>query len=69
MVLVKRKKPHELRHWLSSRDVARHYGIDVSHVLYATRRGLIPAHKVGWNWLYKRKELPEKWPIRIRLLS
>lgn len=51
---------------LTSAEVAARYGVDTREVLYATRRGMLPAVKIGWVWVYNVDLLPEKWPVKSK---
>lgn len=49
---------------ITSSEVAKRYGKSLRKVLYATRKGLFKAEKVGWSWLYSINKLPKEWPAR-----
>lgn len=44
------------------KDVAEIYGLHPQTIYEAVRAGRIPAHKVGWTWIFVSTELPDQWP-------
>jgi len=48
--------------WLTTEDVAEHYGVPVNKVLRMIREDRLEATKKGWVYLIHRTWLPEAWP-------
>ena len=47
---------------LTVREIVNLYpGIDRTDVVYAIKSKKLKAEKVGWVWVVKRENLPQKW--------
>lgn len=42
---------------LSVKDVANWLGVSVETVRRLTKRGELPAKKIGWQWRYQQKDI------------
>ncbi|MFA5543624.1 MAG: hypothetical protein WDA47_07585 [Bacilli bacterium] len=49
---------------LTVKQVAKYYGVKERQVLYAVRRGILQAEKMGWIWIFDRGKLPQRFPVR-----
>lgn len=52
--------------WLTTNEVANHYGVPVHHVLRMIREGRLKAQKKGWQQLVHVSDLPKSWPPPVR---
>lgn len=50
--------------YLTTEEVAEHYGVFNRVVLRHIREGHLPAVKKGWIYLVHKDDLPEEWPPR-----
>jgi hypothetical protein len=53
---------------LTTQQVADRYNVSTREVLYAVKRDLVKAEKIGWIWTFEDEELPKKWPVRRKLI-
>jgi excisionase family DNA binding protein len=49
----------------TTKEVADRYGVTISDVQYAIKRGHIQAYKLGgYFWVIHEDDLPKTWPTR-----
>ena len=51
-----------LSDWLTTKEVADHYGVPTKAVLRMIREDRLKAHQKGWIWLVHIDDLPGAWP-------
>ena len=54
-----------LEKYLTTKDVADRFGLEVRQVQYYIKRGVIPAERVGRNkyfYLIHEDDVPDEWP-------
>lgn len=51
-----------LEEWMSTKQVADHFGVPTRVVLRMIREGRLRARKFEWVWVVHRNDLPETWP-------
>lgn len=54
-----------LEGWMTTQEVAEHYGVPSRIVLRMIRQERLSAQKLGWQWVVHRSQLPESWPPPI----
>ena len=62
---MERASPKTLDGWLTTDEVAEHYGVPARVVLRMIREQRLPAQKKGWVWLVHESDLPATWPPAI----
>jgi excisionase family DNA binding protein len=48
--------------WLTTQEVADHYGVPTKTVLRMIREDRLKASKRGWVWFIHKDDLPNNWP-------
>ena len=51
-----------LTDWLTTKEVADHYGVPTKTVLRMIREDRLRASQKGWIWLVHKDDLPREWP-------
>jgi len=51
-----------LEDWLTTKEVADHYGVQTKSVLRMIREDRLKACQKGWIWLVHVDDLPSTWP-------
>ena len=51
---------------LTTRDVARHFDVDIADVTRLLREGKLKGQRIGWQWFILPEDLPAEWPVKRR---